>query len=229
MFRRRPYIRFPPIAVIWAECHIDAMIVSTPLLALALSTTSASGLIDNIERITPETAARRAEQCGLGRVTVRYEEELQAEILTISDAAAASEDQLNCLDKATAWHDVALPPIVQLRFNAIREARASAFMVDEARKWLSARGLMKRVPKYVKGTSDDASFTRDVEVLCGARARGAFQSEYGFHALNPNWMKSITRPPKPEEEEAFACVLNVTTAAGFQVGFIGNEAYRTAK
>jgi hypothetical protein len=199
------------------------------LVALTLWFTSASGPFDNIERITPEVAAERVARCGLGPVTIRYEDELQSHILTVANAASATESQLACLDKATGWYDVELPTTVQPRFDAIREARASAIMAEEARKWLSARGLLARVPKYVRGTTNEAAFTREVETLCGPRAKGAFQSQHGFHALSPDWAKGMGLPPSPEVQEAFACLLNVTTVAGFEVGFIGNEAYDTRK
>ena len=96
----------------------------------------------------------------------------------------------------------------------------------EAREWLSKRGLLDRVPKYVAGTTDDAAFTNAVELLCGPRTKGAFQSQYGSHALSPEWIKALGLPLKNEDMEAMSCLLNVTTVAGYSVGFIGNEAYR---
>ncbi len=200
------------------------------LIAVVLWSTSASGPFDNIERITPEVAAERAAKCGLGSVTIRYEDELQSHILMVANAAPANESQLACVDKAVGWGVfVELPSNVQPQFDAIREARASAIMLEEARKWLSARGLLERVPKYVQGTTDEAGFTGEVERLCGPRAQGAFQSQYGFHALSPDWVQKMQLPPKPEDEEVFSCLSNVTTVAGFKLGFIGNEAHVTAK
>ena len=99
-------------------------------------------------------------------------------------------------------------------------------MRAEAIEWLSKRGLLDRVPKYVLGTTNDAAFTQAVEQLCGPRTNGAFQSQYGSHALSPEWIKGLGLPPKDEDMEAMSCLLNVTTVAGYSVGFIGNEAYR---
>ena len=99
-------------------------------------------------------------------------------------------------------------------------------MKVEAREWLSKRGLLERVPKCIAGTTDDVVFTREVEQLCGHQTKGAFQSQYGQHALSPEWIRSLGLPPKDEDMEAMSCLLNVTAVAGYEVGIIGNEAYR---
>ena len=46
------------------------------------------------------------------------------------------------------------------------------------------------------------------------------------HALSPEWIRKQGLPLKDEDMDAMSCLLNVTTVAGYQVGFIGNEAYR---
>lgn len=184
------------------------------------------GPFEDIERITPEVAAERAAQCGVGTVTFRYEEELQSDILTISGATAATDEQLACVDKAAGWGIfVELSPDLQRRFDAIREARASALAVADARSWLSARGLLDRVPKYVEGSTDDAVFVQQVEQLCGPKAKGAFKFQYGRYVLNPEWADKMGMPPKSEDSDALTCLSHVTTIAGFKFWIIGNEAY----
>lgn len=196
-------------------------------IALLAGATSVSGPSERMERITPEMAVERAAKCGLGPATIRYEDELQSDILSIPNAASATESQLSCLDSATGFGIfVELPASLQPRFDTLREARASAMMRVEAREWLAKRGLLDRVPKYVPGMTDDAAFTQAVEQLCGPGTNGAFQSQYGSHALSPEWIKGLGLPPKDEDMEAMSCLLNVTTVAGYRVGFIGNEAYR---
>ena len=180
-----------------------------------------------MERITAEMAVERAAKCGLGPGTIRYEDELQSDILSIPSAASATQSQLSCLDSATGFGIVVeLPASLQPRFDALREARASAMMKVEATEWLSKRGLLDRVPKYVPGTTDDAEFTLAVEQLCGPRTNGAFQSQFGSHALSPEWIKGLGLSLEDEGMEAMSCLLNVTTVAGYSVGFIGNEAHR---
>jgi hypothetical protein len=163
----------------------------------------------------------------LGPATIRFEDELQSDILSLPDAASATESQLSCLDSAVGFGIfVKLPAPLQPRFDAIREARASEMMRANAREWLSKRGLLARLPKYVHGATDDAAFAWEAENLCGQKAKGAFQSQYGPHAFNPDWIENLGLSPQGEGMEAMSCLLNVTIAAGFRIGFIGNEAYR---
>ena len=196
------------------------------LIALTAWAATAANAFEGLERITAEMAVERAGKCGLGPVTIRYEDELQSDILSVPHAASATENQLRCLDDATGFGIfVELPPTIQPRFDGIREARASVLMKAEARDWLAKRGLLQRVPKYVAGTTDEAAFTREVEHICGPQAKGAFQSRYGPHTLSPEWIKKLGLPPKGEDMEAMSCLLNIMTIAGYQLGFIGNEAY----
>jgi hypothetical protein len=152
------------------------------------------------------------------------EADLQEEVLTAADANSATDKQLACADKAVSFYTLELPPTVQPRYEAIRERRLSGVFQAQARAWLSSRGLLNGVPNYREGVTDDAVFTQQVERLCGPRANGAFQSKFGHHALSPDWVKGLGM--RPEEQEAMSCLLNVTTVAGFKLGFIGNEYYR---
>jgi hypothetical protein len=121
------------------------------------------------------------------------------------------------------------PPNVQPRFDAMLEAKAEVWMKARAHDWLSARGLLDRVPKYQEGITDDGAFTRQVEVMCGPQAKGAFQSKYGFHALSPEWVRRLGLPPRRKATETLSCLTNATAVAGFKIGFIGNEAFAPAK
>lgn len=197
------------------------MLASVALLALA----APSSLTDAFERITAQEAAKRVSQCGLGHVTSRYEADLEEDVLVASEATTPTDEQLACADKAVSFYTLELPPSVQARYAAIREARLSGLFQAEARDWLSARGLLTRIPKYQEGLTDDAAFTRTVETLCGPRAKGAFQSKFGFHALSPDWAKRELNASR-HGEEAFYCLMNITAVAGFKFGIIGNEYYQ---
>lgn len=167
-------------------------------------------------------AAQRVSACGLGPVATRYDEELQEDILTAGEIKIATDEQLACADKAAGYYDLELPPSIQPRFEAIREARWSAVFLKQAHSWLAARGLLNRIPKYQQGATNEAVFTREVEHLCGPRAKGAFQSKYGFHAVSPDWVIHKLRPTAASND-VLACLMNVTAVAGFKIGFIGNE------
>jgi hypothetical protein len=175
------------------------------------------------ERITAQEAAKRFTQCGLGPVTIRWNDPDSGgeDILVATGVKSATDEQLRCADKAVSFYTLELPPDIEARFEDLREARLAPIFQAQARAWLSARGLLSRVPQYRRGETDEAVFTRQIESLCGPRAKGAFQSQFGFHALSPDWVKRILFPPD-KLDETLSCLMNVTTAAGFEFGFIGN-------
>ena len=144
-----------------------------------------------------------------------------------SGAQSATDDQLACAYKVVGFfYTLELPPNVQPRFDAMLEAKADVWMKGQAHDWLAARGLLDRVPKYQKGITDDGTFTREVEALCGPQAKGAFGSKYGSHVLSPQWIKKVGLPPSADDTNVMSCIFNVTVFAGFELGFIGNEYYQ---
>ena len=195
-------------------------------VAFVSAAVSSNSDVTLFEQITAEVAAERISQCGLGPVTIRYDELLQSEVLAAALATSVTDDQLACADKAASYYDLELPAAVQLRYDAIRQERFAAHHLAQAKSWLSDRGLLERVPKYEPGVTDDETFTRQLEDLCGPRAKGAFQSRYGFHAISPDW---VLRSLQPIERgaEVLDCLTNMAAVAGYKVYFIGNEA--TAK
>jgi hypothetical protein len=202
------------------------IMISLALLLLSAVQDQAAPAIQPIrgQYITPEEAAEGLTKCGLGPVTNRYDQDLQEDVLIVASSHSPSQSELVCADKATGWHEVEFPPDIQPRFDAIREARATELVQSEARSWLATHHLLDRVPKYVAGVTDDAAFTADIEGLCAAE--GAFQSQYGYHALSPDWL--LRRGVKPNDD-AFACLFNMAAVAGFKFALIGNEAYGQRK
>ncbi|WP_298090313.1 hypothetical protein [uncultured Sphingomonas sp.] len=118
-----------------------------------------------------------------------------------------------------------LAPKLQPRFDAIRERRMAAVMAEMGRAWLRAHHLSDRLPNYRRGVTDDASFARKIETLCGVEK--ALQSKYGPHALDPNWtgrhMMTADRSRADRSSEGLECLFNVSWATGFDIHFIGNE------
>jgi hypothetical protein len=187
------------------------------MIAAAQMSTSLSNAYPNI---TPQVAAKRVTDCGVGAVTVRSDAELDTDVLIVGGSAPVSDQQLACINKAASFYDVELPSPAQPRFNAIREAHSAALMASEARKWLKAHDLLDQIPKYEAGVTDDAAYGRKVEKLC--RADGALRSAYSPHALSPEWAMQHTSDDRLEDGP-LACLLKVTWATGFKMGFIGNE------
>lgn len=177
-----------------------------------------------VERITAQEAAKRFAQCGLGPATIRWNDPDSGgeDILVAMDVKSASDEQLRCADKAVSYYTLELPPEIENRFLTLQQDRLAAVFRAQARAWLAVHKLLDRVPSYKRGVTDDATFTRHVESLCGPRTKGAFQSAYGFHVLSPDWVKREL-PVSKRSAEAFECLTNVTTAAGFEFGLIGNE------
>lgn len=196
---------------------------NVPMLAhvitIALAQMSAL-LLDAYPSITPQVAAKRVADCGVGAVTVRADTDLGADVLVVEGSEPVSDQQLACINKAASFYDVELPSSAQPRFDAIRDAVSAALMASEARKWLKAHGLLNRLPKYEPGVTDDAEFGRKVEKLCSAE--GALQSQYGPHTLSPAWTTQRVGDAQ-REEGTLKCLLSVTWASGYKMGFIGNE------
>jgi hypothetical protein len=188
-------------------------------IMIAAAQMSAS-LLNAYPNITPQVAAKRVADCGVGAVTVRSDAELDTDVIIVGGSAPVSDQQLACINKAASFYDVELPSSAQSRFNAIREAHSAALMASEARKWLKAHDLLDKIPKYDAGVTDDAAFGRKVEKLC--RADGALRSSYGPHALSPEWAMKHGSDARLEDGP-LACLLNITWATGFKMGFIGNE------
>ena len=189
-----------------------------PAILIATAQLSTSFLTSD-DHMTPQIAATRVAACGARPVTVRFDTDLDSDVLVVG-ATAISDRQLACIDKGASFYDVELPPSVQPRFDGIREARYAALMASEARKWLKTHNLLDRLPKHESGLTDDAAFGREVEALCGADQ--ALQSRYSAHALNPEWAMQHATDVRPENGP-LACLLNVAWATGFKIGFIGNE------
>lgn len=170
------------------------------------------------ERITPQAAAERIAQCAAGSVTTRFEPELDTYVLSVASSGPITDKQVACIAQAAQFYQVELPPDAQRRLDALTEARGKALAAAYSRKWLVAHNLLGRLPAYNAGVTNDAAFARRIEKLC--KAKGAFGSQYGLHALSPEW--AARQRDVPEEDGAFACVINVAFASGYEIGFIGN-------
>lgn len=171
---------------------------------------------------SPQAAAEQITQCGAGAVDIRYDDLLQSYVLTVHDA---TEAQLRCVETAAGYHDVELQPELQKAFDEIRAAKYSAVYQDHAVAWLSSRGLLDKVPKFRAGVTDAMAFSEKMEMFCGPVAEGALQSEYGPRTISPEWLRKIPLPPRAEDDEAISCLMATASVAGFELSFIGNEAF----
>lgn len=202
---------------------LPVMSFSATIFSIAvLWSSSVSDTPERAALTSPETAAEQITQCGAGAVGVRFDDLLQSYVLTVRDA---TEEQLSCIETAAGYHDVELQPELQKDFDEIRAVKYSAVYRDHAVAWLSSRGLLDKVPKFRAGVTDEAVFSGKLEMFCGPAAKGALQSEYGPRTINPEWLRKTPLPPRAEDDEAISCLMATASVAGFDLGFIGNEAF----
>lgn len=195
----------------------------TALIGLLVITAQPTAGVQAPRRISPQAAAEGVSRCGLGPVAVRYDDLLQSEVLTAGQAIAATDEQLRCADRAAGYYDLELPSSVQARYEAMRAERAALLSRLEAKQWLTEQGLLKRLPTYERGVTDESAFTRSAEKLCGPRASGALSSPYGHHVVSPDWIGRELGSGN-FDSRALRCLMSVAWAAGYDIGLIGNEA-----
>ena len=188
-------------------------------LALLIAQVS-SPVSDAYDQITPQLAAERVARCGVGRVEIKSEKEIDVDVLVVATKHAITDQQIACIARAASFYDVELPPDAQPRLNVITAARSVALAKAQGLRWLATHSLPGKLPEYKVGLTDDEKFAQKIEGLC--RASGALHSRYGVHALSPDYLHR----GYPTDNGPVACVLNVAWASGFEIGFIGNEQAR---
>jgi hypothetical protein len=81
--------------------------------------------------------------------------------------------------------------------------------------------LLDKVPIYHKGKSDILSVARQVEDVCGPKARGLLVPSAAGMTMK------LGPPERPGIDDAtFECLLNAISASGMPFGFVGNEIYQ---
>lgn len=100
------------------------MIAAGALLMIASHLVGLAG--EPFEQITAQVAGIRVAQCGLGSVSIRFDEPSQSEILTVKTAYPASDKQLACAARAAGSFRLELPPAIRARYDAIRTETLSA-------------------------------------------------------------------------------------------------------
>lgn len=189
-----------------------------PLLLAAALASSTSVLPD------PQSVARNLAVCGFSHVAVEADESLQEDVVVVSDAMSATNDQAECAAR------VAVDAEVYIRMpEQLARAYWAALMPLEKEKSrrlalikVERQGLLDRMPRYQPDRMSDRVFASQLETFCGPRAQGALQSEYGPHSISPAWV--LDKSNSEAVGKALECLLLVASANGFDLGFIGNEA-----
>jgi len=143
-----------------------------PLILLAAQVTSP--MLDAYDQITPQVAAQRTERCGAGPVTVRTDKLTESDVLVVAAQGVITDEQIACIAKAASFYDVKLPPDAQPRLNAITKAKSSALVKAEGQRWLTTHHLLRKLPKYEAGVTDDDRFACVISAALAAGFEFAF-------------------------------------------------------
>lgn len=171
-------------------------------------------------RVWPGTAAERVRACGFRNVALWYDRTLDEYAVIVSGSDAASDEQLSCAAKASLDTDysVDLPGPLAARYDRLYWPLAEDAARRRARAWLASRGLLARLPPYVRGRTDSLAYARKLERICGPRAHGAFHMDDGF--------VTITTGPEAKAEldpATFDCLSNALWASGLPTGLVGSD------
>lgn len=164
----------------------------------------------------------RVKACGFPSARATFDPTLQEDRVAVEGATDATDDQLKCVAKSAiaTGHYVTFPAPIDDRYQPlyweiIREHGRLA-----ARAWLEERGLLSQLPVYDAKNPDETSFVRKLESLCGAKATGVLKPLDGMAMIKPEALTG-----SPADDEMMWCLMNVASASGYGLGFVGNEAY----
>jgi len=176
-----------------------------------------------------EVAAERVRACGFDHVAVKDDDELQEEVVQVSGVSAVPESKIRCAVQVSVDTDryVIFPePASQtywrlyseMEDKSPRAVAAGAWMQDNAREWLRQRGLLAKVPKYVKGKDDNLRFAHRLENVCRPKAKAMFRLVDGHVVLWPAPVGNAAADFSTVE-----CLISAAEVSGMPLGFVGNE------
>lgn len=184
----------------------------------------------SIVLVTPEVAAARVAACGFKSVQPRLADQLQMEVIEVRNVSSASAVQLRCAAVASLdlHYYVIFPAPVYQTYETLYWGMAAERDKAGARAWLDERGLLSRLPTFDPKRSDLAAFARELESLCGPKAAGTLLLMPGIATFREGALGKVENGDLTEgklDDETLWCLVNAATASGYQLGFIGNEAY----
>ena len=177
--------------------------------------------------VPAEVAAERVRACGFDQVSVKEDDELQEEVVQVSGVSDVPESKVRCAVQVSldTDYDIIFPgPASQAYWRLYSQMEdegrgaAAAWMKGNAREWLRKRGLLAKVPKYVKGKDDNLRFARRLENVCGPKAKGMFRLVDGHVVL---WPAPVGKAAA--DFSTVECLVNTAAVSGMPLGFVGNE------
>ncbi|HEY0313772.1 MAG TPA: hypothetical protein VGC56_14930 [Allosphingosinicella sp.] len=182
---------------------------------------------DPARPVDPAAAAAQVATCGFKSARPRFDHDVAEDVIEVPDVTSASEAQLRCAALASLGtsYFVVFPPAVEQGYLPLYQRLSDEQEKAAARIWLAKRGLLARLPIYDTAATDEASFARALERLCGRKAAGALQPMHGMATFSPGAMWTLTKRGSSKgklDDETFRCLVNASTASGYPIGFIGN-------
>jgi hypothetical protein len=189
-------------------------------LAIALSASTSVSSTLTKPPISPADVRKRVISCGLttSEVKMRYERELQDDVVTVMTKSAPSTDQYKCIANVayeTGYYVGFEPPFRDQYWpisNSVQKSRSK--MESEAR--LKARGILDKLPRLE--SVNLSVLAERLETICGIKPRTALIVSHDDFSLRPNGLSG------PTAEKDFICLMDALSVAGIRMGFVGNEA-----
>ncbi|KAA9011058.1 hypothetical protein F4U94_21655 [Sphingobium limneticum] len=173
--------------------------------------------------VKPEVAAAKVAECGFKKVHSKFDDTLQEEVVEVLDVAPISDSQLKCAARAslaTSYYVTFISPVEQAYQSVYWGLSREQAKID-ARVWLDKRGLLSSLPAYDANSTDEVSFARSLEKLCGPKAAGTLQPLNGMATFKSEILASGVL-----DEETLWCLTNAAEVSGYPLGFMGNETNR---
>jgi len=168
--------------------------------------------------------------CGIAAANIRisYEEELQSDVVEISDAGMATDETWLCLLRAIHPFFILelANPDQRQAYYLVAERERKKQARAEARIWLSERAMLEKVPVY-RTDFGVPRFAREVEAACSLEPGSALQVVGAtLLTIRREFVQRILEEPAADE---MICLLHIVAASnaheeGIRLGFFGNEA-----
>jgi len=191
------------------------------LLALLLSAAEPLPVDPEFRALSHSEMDAELRACGAQHFTIRYDDELQRELVELRDAQI-TDDQLRCVYHATDYTPYFVlwtEPRTSLRYYQIGDQLLRPRLSAQARAYFDAHPELGEPPERENGQGD-LDFARSIERFCGPLASGLFAIEYGELTVSSEW---LTSGNFLENSEALGCAIYASSLRGLEVGFIGNE------
>lgn len=175
--------------------------------------------------VAPDAVAR-VKECGFASAQLQFNEVFNEDIVLVTGVSDATEAQLKCVAEASLATNffVQFPAAVDAKYQPLYWTMNREQGRLAAKAWLQERGLLSQLPSYDPKLTDEATFVRRLESLCGPKASGMLRPHGGMAVITPDAVASGVAG-----DELLWCLTNVAAASGYGIGYVGNEAYKTGR